>query len=127
MSYHRLKSFSRHPSAVKAVLLASVLLGVATNASAASAPVEYKEGVVAYAGACETLYVFSYFDGSRVQQHCVDGRSTVPIGELVHLSRSTDCYGRLLVVHGRTDNGLLDAHVVEPVHGCGRGRNRITP
>ncbi len=88
-----------------------------TNALAAST-IEYMDGSVLYSGRCTDHYVFSYFDGRRLQSPCIANSASVTLDDFLFTSSNTDCDQHVRVVSGTIRDGRLYADRIEEVWGC---------
>ncbi len=102
---------------LKSIPLTLSLLFAMTPAFAADDVVRAL-GYVIYSGSCAQGYAFSYFDGSRLQLHCIADSETVTVRDMVASSRGTDCGSQLRVVSGNVEDGILYAREIAEVHGC---------
>lgn len=88
-----------------------------TNALAEST-IEYMDGRVLYSGRCTDHYVFSYFDGRRLQSPCIADSASVTLDDFLFTSSNTDCDQHVRVVSGTIRDGRLYADRIEEVWGC---------
>ena len=86
--------------------------------------IEHTDGRVVYSRNCGSNYVFSYFDGSRLQSPCIEDSTSVTIKDFIFKSRNTECEPQLRVVSGTVRDGRLYADRIEEVRGCFRRRRR---
>ena len=88
-----------------------------TNTLAAST-IEYTDGNVLYSWRCTNHYVFSYFDGRRLQSPCIADSASVTLEDFLFTSRDTDCWPQVRVVSGTICDRRLYADRIEEVWGC---------
>ena len=86
--------------------------------------IEHTDGRVVYSRNCGSEYIFSYFDGSRLQMPCIEDSASVTIKDFLFKSRNTECQPQLRVVSGTVRDGRLYADRIEEVRGCFRRRRR---
>jgi hypothetical protein len=89
-----------------------------STSTLAASTIEYMDGYVLYSGRCTNRYVFSYFDGRRLQSPCIADSASVTLEDFLFTSRLTDCEPQVRVVSGTIRDGRLYADGIEEIWGC---------
>ncbi len=100
------------------ILALIAAVSVFSTNTLAESTIEYMDGSVLYSGRCTNRYVFSYFDGRRLQSPCIADSASVTFEDFLFTSSNTDCEPRVRVVSGTIRNGRLYADGIEEIWGC---------
>lgn len=106
---------------MKSLALILGLFLVWTTSDAASVRIKNQEGRVTKSGKCANKWVFTYFDGERVQHLCIGSSHAVPLTTFIRLSASGSCRRHVRVNEGVVEGNTLFAEAIEEGAKCNQG------